>query len=135
MAESYGSFADLPPDMRKRISEEIMPSDPEQWVRQPLATLGGHSFLATLNGPGGDSAIQDYFAQVASQESTWTKAVDSAVESANKRPSVTWRWRVLMLVGAAFSLGAVAAGGGGRSLFFGAAALACYTGAFVSRNL
>ena len=133
MPDTYQSFADLPAEVRAQVESDVMPANPEQWASEPLAALGGRSFLEVLNGPNGEAAIKEYFATVATTETTWRQAADSAIESSTRRRPPSWRWRLLMLTGAGMSFAATA-GGGITRLFFTAAALGCFTVAYLSRN-
>lgn len=61
---TYASFASLPEEVQERIKTVIEPSDPESWVRTPIAALNGRTFLDTINGGDAEAAIADYFGKV-----------------------------------------------------------------------
>jgi hypothetical protein len=42
----------------------IEPSDPESWVRTPIAALDGRTFLEVANGTNGEDAVAAYFGRI-----------------------------------------------------------------------
>ena len=124
---TYESCASLPDDVQQRIKTVIEPSDPESWIRTPIAALDGRTFLDVYNGANGQAAVADYFAKVEAFEHPGQEAKPSAEDLGNvlhfdaadldsnraglisaTQRSRLWRRDMLQLVGAsAFLIGGI----------------------------
>lgn len=60
----YTTLADFPANLRERIKQLAAPGNAEFWIREDVPALSGRSILDVINGPNGESKIEEHLSKI-----------------------------------------------------------------------